>query len=207
MFPARLFVIAAPSGAGKTSLVKALIECTPNLQVSISHTTRRRRPNEREGEHYHFVTRERFAELKAAGVFLEDAEVFDNHYGTSREGVERALAAGHDVLLEIDWQGARQVRARMPECETIFILPPSHAELAARLFKRGTDDEAVIARRLRDAEADISHWQEFDYVVVNDDFGQALEALSRIVGRDGAAWRADRPGLADLVAGLMDHVV
>lgn len=203
----RLYVIAAPSGAGKTSLVKALVERTPGLRVSISHTTRRQRPNEREGEHYHFVTRERFAELKAAGTFLEDAEVFDNHYGTSREGVERSLAAGHDVVLEIDWQGAQQVRRRMPECKTIFILPPSHAELEARLRRRGTDDEAVIARRLRDAEADMSHWREFDYVVVNDRFDEAVDALSRIVAGDGAAWGADRPGLAPLVAELLRDVV
>lgn len=180
----RLFVIAAPSGAGKTSLVKALRERRPDLAVPASYTTRKRRPTEVDGEDYSFITRERFRELLAEDAFLEHADVFDNHYGTSRERVERALDAGRDVILEIDWQGARQVRARMPDCTSIFILPPSRAELERRLRARRTDDDAVIARRLRDAALDMSHSGEFDHVVVNDDFDAAAAALERIVSRD-----------------------
>lgn len=199
----RLYVIAAPSGAGKTSLVKALLERRAGIEVSVSYTTRKPRPNEIDGRDYCFVDRAAFERLIEADALLEHAQVFDNFYGTSRERVERALAAGRDVILEIDWQGARQVRERMPACATIFILPPSHAALERRLRDRRTDDEAVIARRLRDAAADISHWREFDYVIVNDDFGQALGALGSIVGREGAPWVSTRPGLEALSANLL----
>jgi guanylate kinase len=199
----RLFVIAAPSGAGKTSLVKALLESEPQLRLSISHTTRRQRPTEREGREYHFVTVAQFQALVAQGAMLENARVFDNYYGTSRAFVEEQLDAGHDVLLEIDWQGARLVRAAMPECVSIFILPPSRASLAERLTRRATDSAEVIKRRLADSVADMSHYREFDYVVVNDDFGTAVAELKRIVEGEGAALRSDRPQLQPLLAELL----
>ena len=179
----QLFVIAAPSGAGKTSLVRALLARSPDIEVSVSYTTRKPRPNEVDGRDYCFVDRAAFERLIAQDVLLEHAQVFDNFYGTSRERVGRALAAGRDVILEIDWQGARQVRARMPDCTSIFILPPSRAELERRLRARRTDDDAVIARRLRDAALDMSHSSEFDHVIVNDDFDAAAAALERIVGQ------------------------
>jgi len=200
----RLFVIAAPSGAGKTSLVRALMERQPELRFSISYTTRARRAGEQDGQHYHFVDPQTFAGMLEEGAFLEHARVFDNFYGTARSQVEALLAAGHGVVLEIDWQGARQVRAQMPESAGIFILPPSRAELERRLRGRGTDTEAVIRRRLADAAADMSHWDEFDYVVVNDDFGTALDALADIVQGRGEASRARRPELAPVIAGLLD---
>jgi guanylate kinase len=199
----RLFVISAPSGAGKTSLVKALLARDPNLRVSVSHTTRARRPNETDGRDYHFVSLERFGELAAAGAFLESAQVFDNHYGTARAGVEAELAAGHDVILEIDWQGARQVRASRPDLHSIFILPPSRAALEARLRNRRTDTEAVIARRLRDAVSDMTHYREFDYVVVNDDFERAALELLGILRGGGKELPAERPELAPQVRELL----
>ena len=198
----RLYVIAAPSGAGKTSLVKALLARRPGIEVSVSYTTRKPRPNEVDGRDFCFVDRAAFERLILGDALLEYALVFDNFYGTSRERVEGALAAGRDVILEIDWQGARQVRARMPECASVFILPPSLAALERRLRDRRTDDDAVIARRLRDAAADISHWREFGYVIVNDRFEEALAALQRIVDRDGADWVSSRPGLEALSAEL-----
>ena len=199
----RLFVIAAPSGAGKTSLVEALLESLPALRLSISHTTRRQRPTERDGREYYFVTVPQFQALVAQGAMLENARVFDNYYGTSRAFVEKQLAAGHDVVLEIDWQGARLVRAAMPECVSIFILPPSRASLAERLARRATDSAEVIARRLADSVADMSHYREFDYVVVNDDFATAVRELKRIVAGDGAALVSSRPQLEPLLAELL----
>jgi guanylate kinase len=199
----RLYVIAAPSGAGKTSLVKALLERRPELEVSVSYTTRKRRPTEIDGVDYSFVTRERFLELLAEDAFLEHAEVFDNHYGTSRERVARALDAGRSVVLEIDWQGARQVRRHMPDCVTIFILPPSRAELERRLRARRTDDEQVIARRLRDSVEDMRHWPEFAYVIINARFDDALEALERIIDGDGEAYAAGRPEATALATTLL----
>jgi guanylate kinase len=198
----RLFVIAAPSGAGKTSLVRALMEREPALRFSISYTTRPRRPAEVHGRDYFFVTREEFQRMAAEGGFLEHATVFDNSYGTSKAQVEQSLADGQDLILEIDWQGAAQVRRALPECRSIFILPPSHAELERRLRGRGTDPEEVIRRRLRDAASDMGHWSEFDYVVVNDDFDRALRELQDIIRGRGEASRADRPGLRELAAGL-----
>ena len=198
----RLFVITAPSGAGKTSLVRALMQREPGLRFSISCTTRRQRDNEVEGRDYFFISPEVFARMAAAGEFLEHARVFDNHYATPRRQVEEALGAGQDLILEIDWQGAQQVRAALPDCISIFILPPSRAELERRLRERGTDTEDAIQRRLRDAAADMTHWREFDYVVVNDDFDRALGLLLGIVRGQGDAARSDRPGLPELAAAL-----
>jgi len=198
-------VIAAPSGAGKTSLVRALMGREPGLRFSISCTTRQQRPNEVDGRDYFFVTREEFSRMVAAREFLEHARVFDNDYGTPRSQVEASLAAGQDLILEIDWQGAAQVRRALPESISIFILPPSREELERRLRGRGTDSEAVIQRRLQDASADMAHWREFDYVVVNDDFEEALARLQAVVTGDGADSRRDRPGLAALAGRLEDR--
>ena len=200
----RLIVIAAPSGAGKTSLVKALLESVPALRLSVSHTTRQRRASEQEGREYHFVSVPEFERLRRADEFLEHARVFDNFYGTSRGFVEQQLAVGHDVVLEIDWQGAQQVRRAMPQALTVFILPPSRATLAERLTRRATDSPEVIARRLADAAGDMSHYSEFDYVVVNGDFARAVEDLKRIIGADRAEdLRSDRPQLAPLLGELL----
>jgi guanylate kinase len=199
----QLFVIAAPSGAGKTSLVRALLERRPQLRLSVSHTTRTPRPNERDGREYFFVSAEEFRKLVARRAFLEHAQVFDNHYGTGRAPVEVSLASGCSVILEIDWQGARQVRDSLPECVTIFILPPSRDALEQRLRARKTESDAAIARRLRDAVGDMSHWNEFDYVVVNDDFEHALEDLTRIIDGKGADLSADRPALKPLLGELL----
>jgi len=200
----RLFVITAPSGAGKTSLVNALLESEPRLRLSISHTTRPRRPTERDGREYHFISVPQFEELVGRGEFLEHARVFDNYYGTSRGFVEQQLRAGHDVLLEIDWNGAQQVRAALPDCISIFILPPSRQALAERLAKRGTDAAEVIGRRLREAVADMGHYREFDYVVVNDDFERARAELQRIIAGTGADLTPVRPQLQPLVRALLD---
>jgi guanylate kinase len=198
----RLFVVAAPSGAGKTSLVRALMQREPGLRFSISYTTRAQRPNEAHGRDYFFVSKDEFEAMVRRGEFLEHAQVFDNCYGTARGQVEASLAAGQDLILEIDWQGAQQIRRAMPECRSIFILPPSRAELERRLRGRGTDAEDVIQRRLRDAAADMRHWTEYDFVVVNDDFERALGELHGIVHGRGEASRRNRPGLAELAASL-----
>ena len=198
----RLFVIAAPSGAGKTSLVRALMEREPGLRFSISYTTRPQRPTEQDGRDYFFVSPDEFERMTAAGGFLEHARVFDNRYGTARRQVEDSLEAGQDLILEIDWQGARQVRDALPECISVFILPPSLAELERRLRGRGTDAEEVIRRRLRDAASDMTHWREFDHVVVNDEFARALAELQAIVAGQGEATRRDRPGLEALTREL-----
>jgi len=179
--PGTLYIFAAPSGAGKTSLVKALVDSTPGIEVSVSHTTRAPRPGEVDGVDYHFVDLPTFERMVAEGAFLEHARVFDNYYGTARASIEQRLATGVDVILEIDWQGARQVRERFPDSVGVFILPPSRAALEERLRGRGTDDEATIARRMRDAEREMSHYEEFDYLVINDDFDTALEDLRAIV--------------------------
>ena len=210
----RLFVIAAPSGAGKTSLVKALLQRKPELHVSVSYTTRRKRPNEEDGREYHFISIGDFWQLEKQGQFLEYAQVFDNFYGTGRRPVEVELARGNHVVLEIDWQGARQVRKALPACVTVFVLPPSRRALEERLRNRGTDSEEVIARRLQDAVSDMSHWDEFDYVVVNDVFEKTVSDLVRIVedtgrtdrspsGSSAADLKAGRPELLSLLAGLL----
>ena len=176
-----LFVVSAPSGAGKTSLVRALLERCTDLEFSVSCTTRPRRDGERDGVDYHFVDHAGFEKRVADGEFLEHAEVFGNYYGTGRDEVERRLTAGQDVILEIDWQGARQVHQHMPESVSVFILPPSREALERRLHGRGKDAAEVIRQRLAEAEAEMSHWHEFEYVIVNDDFGQALDDLSALV--------------------------
>ena len=182
---ARLFVIAAPSGAGKTTLVKKLVASHPDLRFSISYTTRKQRRTEVDGVDYLFTDITTFEAKRDEGELLEYAEVFDNHYATSRSQVEKHLAAGHNVLLEIDWQGARQVREAMPECVTIFVLPPSLEELERRLRDRRTDNADVIARRLRDALSDMSHWDEFDYVIINDKLEQAVTDLENVLAGHG----------------------
>jgi guanylate kinase len=197
-----LFVIAAPSGAGKTSLVKAVLDRDPSLRVSISHTTRKQRPSEVPGQHYHFIDVDEFKRLRDAGEFLEHAQVFDNFYGTGRAQVEALRNAGHDVILEIDWQGARQVRAAQPDAHTIFILPPSRSELEVRLRNRKTDTEEVIARRLRDSIADMSHYAEFDSVIVNRDFEDAVGQLLQVL-RGSQDFRSTRESLKPLVAALL----
>jgi guanylate kinase len=199
----RLYVIAAPSGAGKTSLVKALMEREPRMRFSVSYTTRPPRPNEVDGRDYHFVTQARFEEMVARGEFLEHAQVFDNFYGTSVKAVQSELQNGQLLLLEIDWQGARQVRARLPAARSIFILPPTRRALEERLRARSTDSEAVIERRLRDAAQDLAHWTEFDYVVINDQFERALTDLLAIVQQRGDELAATRPEVARFAAGLL----
>ena len=180
-YPGTLFVFAAPSGAGKTSLVKALLGKMDDISVSVSHTTRAMRPGEQDGVDYHFVDIPTIEKMVVEKAFLEHAKVFDNYYGTSRAGIEQQLAQGKDVILEIDWQGAQQVRKLMPETVGVFILPPSRAALEARLRGRGTDSEAIIVRRMCDAQSESAHYDEFDYVVINDDFDTALGELQAIV--------------------------
>jgi len=195
-------VIAAPSGAGKTSLVKAVLDRDPGLRVSISHTTRKQRPTEIPGRDYNFVAVDEFLRLRDDGEFLEHAQVFDNFYGTGRAQVEALRNAGHDVILEIDWQCARQVRKAQPDCQSVFILPPSRRELEARLRNRKTDSEEVIARRLRDSIADMTHYDEFDRVIVNDDFERAVGELLQILrGKPGL--EARRPELKPLLTDLL----
>jgi guanylate kinase len=177
----RLYIVAAPSGAGKTSLVARMVETTPGIEASVSHTTRPPRPHEQEGVHYYFVDVETFQGLIGQQAFLEYAQVFDNFYGTSRDAVVTRLRMGMDVILEIDWQGARQVSQLMPESRSIFVLPPSLDSLRRRLEGRGQDSDEVIERRMREAVHDMSHYHEFDYVVINDDFQLALEALNSII--------------------------
>lgn len=176
-----LYIISAPSGAGKSSLVNALIKRLPFVYLSISHTTRAMRPGEIEGEHYHFVSKDEFLAMVNQGDFLEHAQVFDNYYGTSQVWVQQQLDAGHDVILEIDWQGAQQIRQKMPEVtQGIFILPPSREALQERLEKRAQDSAETIARRMRDATSEMSHYPEYDYLVVNDDFYKALDELCSV---------------------------
>ena len=177
----RLYVVSARSGGGKTSLVNALLEADDKVRLSVSHTTRAPRPGEKNGVHYHFVSEDEFLAVLENDAFLEHAEVFGHRYGTGKEAVERQLAAGFDVLLDIDWQGARQIRDNFPSCKTVFIVPPSIRELRRRLTGRGQDSEETIEKRMREARSEISHWDEFDFLIVNDRFDEALADLRSII--------------------------
>jgi guanylate kinase len=183
MVQGTLYIVSAPSGAGKSSLIQALLKTQPlyDTQVSISHTTRTERPGEKHGEHYFFVSKEEFREMIERDAFLEHAEVFGNYYGTSRETIEQVLASGVDVFLDIDWQGAQQIKKRMPQARSIFVLPPSKDELDRRLRGRGQDSEEVIAKRMAQAVAEMTHFAEYDYLIVNDDFDLALSDLKTII--------------------------
>ncbi|MCQ4302473.1 guanylate kinase [Stutzerimonas frequens] len=175
-----LYIVSAPSGAGKTSLVKALVDAQPQVRVSVSHTTRAMRPGEVDGVNYHFVSREDFLERLERDEFLEHAEVFGNLYGTSQRWLEQTLAEGFDLILEIDWQGAQQVRRLMPQAKSIFILPPTQEALRQRLNNRGQDSDEIIEKRMREAVSEMSHYVEYDYLVINDDFAHALVDLQSI---------------------------
>jgi guanylate kinase len=198
-----LFIVAAPSGAGKTSLVNALVARHDDIRLSVSHTTRAPREGDRDGVDYHFVSQQTFAQMRDNGDFLESATVFDNSYGTSARAVESLLAAGYDVILEIDWQGAAQVRQNFKDSTSIFILPPSKATLEQRLRNRGQDNDDVIARRMRDAENEISHYIEFDYLIVNDEFEQALTHLIAIIQTQRLALSRQKHKQAALISELL----
>ena len=202
-YPGNLFVVSAPSGAGKSSLLRALLAQEPQLQVAVSHTTRRPRPGERDGEHYHFVDSEIFQQMVEAGAFLEHAQVFDRSYGTSEEAVRAPLKAGVDLLLEIDWQGARQVRKRFSDACCIFILPPSIKALRERLEVRGQDGAQVIQRRMRDAVNEMSHYPEYDFLVLNDRFDQALNELRCVVNAWGIRMEARAQRLEGVLQALL----
>ncbi len=199
-----LFVISAPSGAGKTSLVKALLEQTENIGVSVSHTTRAMREGEQDGIDYNFINKETFVAMVEQSAFLEHAQVFDNFYGTSIANIEDKLKQGEDVILEIDWQGAAQVRKQLPYAVNIFILPPSQAALEERLRGRGQDSDEIILRRMRDAKSETSHYSEYDYLVVNDDFDKALIELQSIVLARRYRYGAQSQRLVPLLKELLD---
>lgn len=183
MYTGTLFIISAPSGAGKSSLIRAYLaqENHHPAKVSISHTTRKPRPGEQPGEHYYFVDNQEFESLIEQNAFVEYAHVFDHYYGTSKAEIEQSLMQGINVFLDIDWQGAKQVRQQMPESKSIFILPPSLKELENRLIKRGQDDAQVISKRMHKAQSEISHYNEYDYVIINDDFDESLRSLNAIM--------------------------
>ena len=198
-----LFIVAAPSGAGKSSLVNAVLARMPGIALSISYTSRAPRPGERHAQHYHFIGVEEFQRMIAAGDFFEHALVHGDYKGTARQSVEPQLAAGQDVLLEIDWQGARQVRAAMPEALSVFILPPSRAALQARMRARGQDSEEVIVRRLAAAREEMSHYAEFDYVIVNEDFETAVGEMQAIFQASRLRQPVQTGRHAGLIAGLL----
>lgn len=198
-----LYIISAPSGAGKTSLVKALIDALPQVRVSVSHTTRGMRPGEVEGVNYHFVERPTFLGMLERGEFLEHAEVFGNLYGTSQLWLEQTLAEGFDLILEIDWQGAQQVRRLLPQAQSVFILPPSQEALRQRLTNRGQDSDEIIERRMREAVSEMSHYLEYDYLVINDDFAHALEDLKSIFRARQLQQEAQQRRHGDLLVELL----
>ena len=204
MLRGQLFIIAAPSGAGKTSLLKTLLTLDSSLQISISHTTRPPRPGETNGKDYHFISTEQFKALQKRDEFLEWAQVFDNHYGTSKTWVNEQLDQGKNIILEIDWQGAQQVRQHIEHCISIFILPPSRAALLQRLHKRGQDSERVIQRRMRDAVADMRHYKEFDYIVINDVFETAVDDLHAIVRSQLQRRHAQEVNMGDCLSQLLN---
>lgn len=197
-----LYIFSAPSGAGKTSLVTALVEATDKLIVSVSHTTRGKREGEVDGQHYHFIDVATYEKMVADDAFVEHAQVFDNFYGTSQAAIEAKLTEGVDVILEIDWQGAHQVRERMP-ATSVFILPPSRAELENRLRGRGTDSDEIIGRRMHDAISEMEHYGEYEYLVVNDDFDTALAELKAIV----ACQRLQLPRQKALLVELLSQLL
>jgi len=199
-----LYIFSAPSGAGKTSLVKALLTEMDGIEVSVSHTTRAMRPGEQDGVDYHFISKNEFESLVKADAFLEHAQVFDNFYGTARSSIETRLATGADVILEIDWQGARQVREWKADAQSVFILPPSREALEERLRGRGQDSEEIIARRMRDAVSETSHYAEFDYLVINDQFERALLDLQAIVGSQRLRQSAQAECHASMLTALLD---
>jgi len=198
-----LLIISAPSGAGKTSLVSALTDQLPGIRCSVSHTTRARRPGEEDGVHYHFTEPATFERMATAGDFLEHATVFDHRYGTSRTEVQSRWAQGQDVILEIDWQGAQQVRASHPSARSLFILPPSLAELERRLAHRPGSSALEVRRRMRDAVAEMRHHGEYDYLLVNDDFPTALEGLIAIVKAERLSRARQQPHLSGRLADLL----
>jgi guanylate kinase len=198
-----LYIISAPSGAGKSSLVSALVDGSSNIEVSVSHTTRAMRPGEVDAVNYHFVSEENFVEMVEQGVFLEHAQVFDNRYGTSAQSIQDQLEKGKDVILEIDWQGARQIRKLVNDCKTIYILPPSVAALRERLQTRGQDDDELIERRMRDAVSEMSHYDEFDYIVINDEFEQARKDLSAIFASNRLLKEFQQAQHSELLAELL----
>ncbi len=198
-----VFIVSAPSGAGKTSLVKALLDADPLVRLSVSYTTRAPRPGEVDGVHYHFVSMETFMEMLERGDFLESAEVYGNRYGTSQRWIEAQLETGVDILLEIDWQGAAQVRKLMPQAKSIFVLPPSLAALERRLTARAQDDAAVIARRLAAAREDMSHVYEFDYVIINDDFAVAAQELQAVIRAQRLTLNAQLARQGELIRALL----
>lgn len=201
----KLFIISAPSGAGKTSLIKALVDSEPEVVVSVSHTTREMRPGEVEGENYFFTSYEKFLQMVKKNEFLEYAKVFDNFYGTSQSSVEKQLDQGLKVILEIDWQGAEQVRKHIQGTQSIFILPPSKTELETRLRRRAQDSEEIIARRMRDAASEISHYDEFDFIVLNDEFDKALHELTALVLGKGEFQPISEDNLAALTENLLSN--
>ena len=200
-----LYIISAPSGAGKTSLVLELLALEPGLRLSVSHTTRPMRSGEEDGVHYHFVNEEQFQAMIEQEAFLEHARVFDNCYGTSKAAVLGQLRDGQDIILEIDWQGARQMHRLFPDAARIFILPPSREVLEQRLRARGQDSEAIIARRMREARTDISHYTEYDYLLVNDDFRQAVSDLQSIVRSRSLRRETQEQALRELLASLLSE--
>lgn len=198
-----VFVISAPSGAGKTSLVRSLVRDDPSVMISISHTTRPQRPAEVDGDHYHFVSTQRFGEMARRGEFIEHARVFGNDYGTSGHWIEAQRNSGYDIILEIDWQGARQVREQVPDSVGIFILPPSLEQLEWRLRQRRQDSEAIIGQRMRAAVEEIHHYHEYAYLLINDDFATAVEQLRTIIHSQRLSQPRQAAVHADLIAGLL----
>jgi guanylate kinase len=199
----QLYVISAPSGAGKTSLVKALLESTPNLQVSVSHTTRAIRPGETDGVNYHFVDESEFTSIRDAHGFFEWAQVFGNFYGTSRHAIQERLAEGIDIVLEIDWQGARQVKMLVDDAVSIFVLPPSTAALRKRLTDRGQDDDEIIEGRMQAARDELAHYDEADFIVLNDDFEIALQDLQSIIRAQRLSQQVQSRELTSVIADLL----